>query len=408
MHPEPLSEFLAAQRLRAGPMKRHVETFASLLAERGYAMATRKEHVLVMADLGRWLDRRHLPVGALDEARIAQFLVCRRRRGRVARSHATTLGVVLEMLRSTGAARPAPREAEKDVVPVDRATRAFAQYLSQERGLSKATLVNYVPIVRRLLSQRFDDGPIKFNALRAEDITGFIVRETRTVGPGSAKLIVTALRGWLGWLHRRGDTRTNLAGAVPAVAGWRLATLPKSIATDQVELLLDRCDRGTAVGRRDFAILMLLARLGLRAGEVVAMDLDDLDWDAGEVVVRGKGGRRDRLPLPRDVGAAVAGCSTRRIFVRAKAPRRGFANSIAICSIVERALARAGLDPPHKGAHLLRHSLACTMLRRGASLAEIGDVLRHRGPDTTVIYAKVDVGALRALAPAWPGSAGDT
>jgi len=202
---------------------------------------------------------------------------------------------------------------------------------------------------------------------------------------------------------------------VPRVADWRLATLPKSITSDQVERLLEACDRRNAVGRRDYAILLMLARLGLRAGEIVAMDLEDLDWDTGELVVRGKGGRRDRLPLPRDVGAAVAAylrlgrptCSTRRVFIRMRAPLRGFANSIAICTIVERALTRAELDPPRKGAHLLRHTLACTMLRGGASLAEIGEILRHRSPDTTAIYAKVDVTALRALAPAWPRSAGD-
>jgi integrase/recombinase XerD len=228
------------------------------------------------------------------------------------------------------------------------------------------------------------------------------------------KLTVTALRAFFGWLRLRGDVATDLAACVPTVAHWRLGTLPKSLPPEDVERLLRGCDQRTATGRRDHAILLLLARLGLRAGEVVAMELEDLDWDAGEVAVRGKGGRRDRLPLPLDVGQALAAylrdgrptCATRRVFVRSSAPWRGFASSVAICSLVEAALKRVGLHPPRKGAHLLRHTLACTMLRRGASLAEIGEILRHRSADTTAIYAKVDVRALRALALAWPSARG--
>jgi site-specific recombinase XerD len=228
-------------------------------------------------------------------------------------------------------------------------------------------------------------------------------------------VIVPALRVFLRWLQQRGDTETGLRGCVPAVAAWQLATLPKALPTEHVKRLLQHCSRETAVGRRDYAMLLLLARLGLRAGELVSMELDDINWDSGDLVVRSKGGREDRLPLPRDVGAAVAAylrngrpsCSTRRLFVRARAPHRGFVSSVAICDIVKRGLKRAGLTPPRKGAHTLRHALACTMLRHGASLAEIGQILRHRSPDTTAIYAKVDLGALRALAQAWPQQAGD-
>jgi len=200
---------------------------------------------------------------------------------------------------------------------------------------------------------------------------------------------------------------------VPTVADWRLSTLPKSLAPEQVARLLKSCDQRTVTGQRDYTILLLLARLGLRAGEVVAMTLEDLDWEAGELTVRDKGGRQDRLPLPHDVGAALATylrqgrprCLTRRVFVRMAAPRRGFASSVAICGIMQRALARARLHPPRKGAHLLRHSLATQMLQRGASLPEIGEVLRHELAQTTEIYAKVDFTALRALAQPWPRGA---
>jgi integrase len=192
-----------------------------------------------------------------------------------------------------------------------------------------------------------------------------------------------------------------------------MASLPRALSSNEVERLLAHCDRHTAEGRRDWAILLLLARLGLRAGEVVGLMLDDLDWERGELCIRASGGNSDRLPIPQDVGAALAdylrclrpACSCRQVFVRMRAPHRGFASSVAICCIVRRALERAGLDPPHKGAHLLRHSVATHMLRQGASLAEIGELLRHRNQQTTMIYAKVDLDLLRPLALPWPGGA---
>jgi integrase/recombinase XerD len=245
--------------------------------------------------------------------------------------------------------------------------------------------------------------------LCADDVSEFVLHEVRT-RQKSMPVIVPALRVFLRWAHQRGKTERSLAGCVPAAATSPLATLPKSLSPDHIELLLCHCDRSIPVGRRDYSILLLLVRLGLRAGEIVAMELDDLDWERGEVVVRGKGGRQDRLPLPRDVGAALAAylrrgrpeCSTRRVFIRARAPHRGFISSVAVSDIVHRGLRRAGLAPARKGAHTLRHALACSMLRRGASLTQIGQILRHRSPDTTAIYAKIDVGSLRQLALAWP------
>ena len=225
--------------------------------------------------------------------------------------------------------------------------------------------------------------------------------------------MVGALRSFFRFLRWRGDIAIDLASSVPKVADWRLSALPKFLPADEVERLISCCPRGTVTGQRDYTLLLLLARLGLRAGEVVALTLDDIDWQAGELTVRGKGGREDRLPIPRDVGQAMAtylrqrrprGCSTRRFFIRRRAPRRGFASSVAVCTIVRRALERAGIASPRKGAHLLRHSLATEMLRKGGSFAEIGEILRHRSVDTTAIYAKVDVTALQALAQPWPSA----
>jgi site-specific recombinase XerD len=223
--------------------------------------------------------------------------------------------------------------------------------------------------------------------------------------------MATALRSFFRFLRQRGDITNDLAGAIPAMTNWRLTGLPRSLGPEQVEALLDSCDQDTALGQRDYAILLLLARLGLRSGEVVALTLDDLDWDSGTLIVHGKGERQERLPLPEDVGEAVANylrqsrphCVTRRVFIRLHAPHRGFSSSVAIDDVVRRALERTGLDPDQKGAHLLRHSLATRLLGSGASLEQIAQLLRHAHPQTTEIYAKVDLKALRALAQPWPG-----
>jgi site-specific recombinase XerD len=286
----------------------------------------------------------------------------------------------------------------------------FSQYLAQERGLSTATLVNYVPVVHRFISTSFGDEPVRLEQLRLQHVTDFVRRQAPAFSPSRVQLVVTALRSFLQFLRQRGDIELDLAAAVPTVADWRLSKVPKFLDADQVERLLQSCDQHTVIGQRDYTVLLLLARLGLRAGEVVHLCLEDLEWEAGLVRVRGKGGYSSCLPLPVEVGAALAtylrdgrpSCATRRVFIRMKAPRIGFASSVAIDSIVRRALKRADLTPTFKGAHLLRHSLATSLLRQGASMVEIGQLLRHRLPQTTEIYAKVDQTALATLTQPWP------
>jgi site-specific recombinase XerD len=239
----------------------------------------------------------------------------------------------------------------------------------------------------------------------------FILRYTETVSVKHAQLIVCSLRSFFRFLYQRGETAIDLSPSALTVANWRLSELPKFLEPEQVKRLLQSCNQDTLIGRRDYVILLLLARLGLRAGDVVHMTLDDIDWEAGELIVRGKSHRQDRLPLPQDVGEALVRylshgrprCSSRRVFIRIKAPHKGFSSSVAICNIVRRALLRVNLNPAFKGSHLMRHSLATQMLRGGASLGEIGKLLRHQRLNTTQIYAKVDLKALRALAQPWPG-----
>lgn len=306
-------------------------------------------------------------------------------------------------------------EVETDETPLASLEGHYKRYLRTDRGLATATVINYLPYVRRFLVERFGDGELQLLELGPSDISSFILRHASSMSPGGAKLMVTALRSLFRFLLQSGAIEVDLAASVPTVANWQLSTVPKFLTPEEIQAVLDACNQDKPVGRRDHAILLLLARLGLRAGEVVALSLDDIDWRAGEMTVTGKGLLYDRMPLPADVGQALASylsqdrpaCSSRRLFVRMRAPHRGFGHASTVSTIVRRAVKRAGLHPPVMGAHLLRHSLATGMLRQGASLAEIGQVLRHRALNTTEIYAKVDFDGLRSVAQAWPESWGE-
>jgi site-specific recombinase XerD len=287
----------------------------------------------------------------------------------------------------------------------------FQNYLRQERGLAEATITKYTPIVRAFLAATLPCGIPDFQQISADDIARFVQRQAERITTKDAPTVVTALRSFLRHLLHRGAIDTDLAACVPTIATWSQSKVPKFLPAEQIQRVLDSCDRDTASGKRNYCILLLLARLGLRAGEVVALTLDDIDWEAGAITLRGKGKRVAQMPLPVEVGAAIAdylrrarpACSSRSVFIREKAPLVGFANSIAICSLVDRALKKARVEPAYRGSHLFRHSLATTMLKHGASLPEIGDLLRHRRPDTTGIYAKVDLVSLRSIALPWPG-----
>jgi site-specific recombinase XerD len=398
-----------ARVLLAGPLGKQVGGFVEALSSSGYEPATIGAKVLVLARLSRWMERRKLGVRDLDEDRAREFLRCRRRRYRACRGEQASLVQLLRYLRTAGELPPAVAVVTRGMAAV--IEDQYSAYLREERGLARATLINYLPLVQRFLANRFGKEPVQPGQLRAADVTQFVLQSARAMSPCRAKLLVTALRSFLRFLFMRGETATDLTPAVPTVADWRLAKLPKFIPAIEVRRLLGACNRHTATGRRDYAVLLLLARLGLRASEVVQMTLDDIDWDAGELIVHGKGKRHDRLPLPDDIGKALAEylrhdrrrCTSRRVFLCTRAPLRGFAGPVAVCTIVRRAIDRAGLQTPTKGAHLLRHSLATDLLRRGASLDEIGELLRHRSHDTTVLYAKVDLGRLSEVAQPWLG-----
>lgn len=398
-------------RMREGPLGAYVDALAQQLSDEGYAKASARYALQLVADLGRWLRRRRIIAPQLTPEHLGRYLEYRSRHRHGRSGDAAILRRLFGLLLDKGiVAQSAPIEK----TPAEQLEEQFRLYLERERRLAPATVFHYLVFARRFLAQCFADQELRLDGLRAPDVVGFVQREAaRLHHPKRSKLMTTALRSLLQYAHYRGLIGIDLRSSVPTVASWSMASLPRALSWAEVQRLLAQCERHTPVGRRNWAILLLLARLGLRAGEVVGLVFEDLDWEAGELCIRAHGGNSDRLPIPQDVGAALAdyldhsrpACSSRRVFVRVRAPYRGFASSVAICSIVRRALERAGLDPPHKGAHLLRHSVATQMLRQGASLAEIGELLRHRSPQTTMIYAKVDLDLLRPLALPWPGGA---
>jgi site-specific recombinase XerD len=323
---------------------------------------------------------------------------------------AAALRHVIDFLRREGVI-PCEKASARRLTPAEHCVEAYEQYLRETRGLAEATIINYVPFIQDFLDNCFGDGALTLSRLCSGNVVGFVQRQVPRLHLKRAKLMTTALRSFLRYVRYRGDITLDLAAAVPVVANWSMTSIPRAIAADQVDQLLVSIDRGTATGRRDYAILLLLARLGLRSGEVVSLELDDIDWNAGQLSVHGKTGQRSALPLPAEVGKAIAAylrrgrpnSTSRRVFLRAKAPICGFRGPCGVGCIVRHSLQRAGINAPTMGAHQFRHGLATEMLRQGASLGEIGELLGHRHPQSTKIYTKVDLKALRALALPWPG-----
>jgi integrase/recombinase XerD len=379
--------------------------FTASLIEQGYAGETVRLKVKLVTDFGEWLKRDRFAIADLDERRVQVFLKHRRR---VHRGNLKTLQQFLAHLRRQNVV-PA-RNLPCDRSPLAHILNRYETHLRTERGLVAHTILEYQSFVRKFLLERFHGRPLLLKALKASDISDFILRQAHGMDVRRAQLMTTAFRSFFRFLFQRGELQADLAASVPTVANWRLSTVPKYLVPKEAKRVLKACNRRTAVGRRDYAILLLLARLGLRAGEVVALQLEDVNWRAGEILVRGKGLLHDRMPLPSNVGQALVSylrrdrprCQTRRVFVCRKAPRRGSANPSTLSTIVRRALTRADLHPPLKGAHLLRHSLATSMLRSGAKMGEIAEILRHQALNTTEIYAKVDFEGLRSLAHPWP------
>ena len=392
-----------------GPLVPYVDAFTGLLSTQGYAQTSVHLYTRLVADFSGWLKQKNVTKEEITLEHTERYLRYRACHRRPRTGEVAALRRLLHLLHEEGVIALA--SAPSDATPVQLLLDEYALYLRQERALAPPTLVNYLRFIRCFLTERFGRGRPRLSLLRAADVVLFVQHQVARLSPKVAKLVTTALRSFLQYARYRDHITTDLAAAVPTVANWSMALIPRSIEPDHVQRVLAQCNRQSAVGCRDYAILLLLARLGLRAGEVAFLKLEDIDWESGCLNVRGKGGYRSALPLPVEVGEAIAtylqtgrpASTSRFMFLRAKAPMQGFKSQIAVLSVVRHALARAGINSPRKGAHQFRHALACEMLRQGASLPEIGQILRHRSPQTTAIYAKVDLASLRTLALPWPG-----
>jgi integrase/recombinase XerD len=397
-----------AMRVRVGgPLGPYADGFRRTLAERGYAPSSVAGQLQLMAHLSGWLVDRGLDSRDLVSPVVGEFLQARRGAGY--RQWLSMRGVapLLDYLRGVGVAptRPSVVAAGAAEVRLD----AYEAYLVTERGLAASTVRNYLHVARQFLSGRWVSRPPDLNRLTAVEVREYVLAGCRS-GGGSVTLLVVGMRALLRYLYLAGVTPTALAGAVPAAASWPAGSLPGPIDGGQAARLLNSCDRGTAVGRRDFAALTLQLRLGLRVGEIAALELSDIDWRHGEILVRGKGNRVERLPLPADVGEAVADwlrhgrtrCTCTRVFTTVAAPT-GALTGKAVSAIVKRAARRA--DLPTVTAHRLRHTAATDLLRAGAELTEVGQVLRHASVLSTATYARVDHAALCAVVRPWPAGA---
>jgi site-specific recombinase XerD len=400
-------------RLQVGPLGPHLASYAKQLKDQRYGRAAALERIRLIADFSGWCDQHGIRAREVSAQHTEQFLHDRMDLGYRRRGFETSaLAHLLMQLghRAITVESPAPPV----LTPAARIQAEFDRYLQQQRGLMLSTRRGYLWFVSRFLTERFGTDAVKLSALTADNVTTFVRQQAARFQPATSQAMTTALRIFFRFARQRGDLTADLAAAVPSVAHWSLAAIPQALTSDQVARVLASCDTQTAIGRRDLAILLLLARYGLRGGEVAALTLDDIDWAAGRLTIHGKGRRLSQLPLLHDVGTALAtylqqdrptGTTCRHVFMRMPAPAGAFKAQGAVGDVVRRALKRAGIAAVHKGSHVLRHSVATQMLRRGASLAEIGELLRHRNPRTTTIYAKVDLTALRTVAAAWPGGA---
>jgi integrase/recombinase XerD len=393
------------ERVRSGPLGSYIQQLVNNLRQQGYRRGNSRWRVRIAHRFAHWIAESRIAVENLTPTQIDRFV---ERYCKIKQGDAKTLRMFFDILVENGVVsrmpEPAPTEAQRLV-------DEFATYLQRQRALSPRTIESYRQLSRSFLDFQFRGKPISIAALRAQDVIALVQHEARRKCAGSAKNTTVALRSYLRFAHYSGILEHDFSAAVPTVADWALASIPRGLTEDEVRRVLESCNRQTSVGRRDYAVLLLLARLGLRASEVATLTLDDIRWDTGTILVHGKGGKPRKLPLLADVGKAIAiylkqdrpTVPSRRVFLRVPAPHTELRYSSAICLVVQNALLRASLQTHSKGAHQFRHALATEMLKRGASLTDIGEVLRHEKPKTTFIYAKVDFASLRPIALPWPG-----
>ena len=384
----------------------HVQDFFALLPTMGYAPTTQRGKRWLVVRFVRWGRAQRLAIANLDEARVGTFL--ERRSGKPCKMERATLQQFLDHLRAVGVV---PLRSASEPSAAEVLLRRYSKHLRGDRGLRGRSIEVYAPFARTFVEAH--GLPKNIASLNALTVRAYLLKRSKNRSSSFVKLLAASLRSFLRFLFFDCETQVDISKAVPPIRRWRLAAVPPFLTPEEVERVLAATDRSTASGCRAHAMLLLLARLGLRAGEVAALEFDDIRWDVGEIVVRGKGRHHDHLPLLDDVGAALAlylrearsPSSSRRVFLRRCAPHVGLSGPTAVCLVARNAIRGAGLLPGGRiGAHVFRHSLATRMIRSGASLAEIAQVLRHRSIDATQLYAKVEFEALGGVALPWPST----
>jgi len=399
------------RRLHEGPLGTHIDLYAARLQDDGHCLQSAWRCLRVVSDFSHWLERKGIGLAELNEQIVQDYQRFRVRYRCPFLSDQPALIRLLGLLRSVNAI---PAQPPAVLSACDQILSDFRQHLRRERGLAHVSIIRGEPVVRQFLKEACRSRPCHLVKLTRTDILAFVERHVRDHSPRSAQLMCSALRSFIRYLQYKGTIDADLTSAIPSIRRWKLTSLPTYLSSAQVEKVLRACDRRTATGRRDHAILVILSRLGLRANEIATLTLDDVDWEVGALTIQAKGRKRTQVPLLPAVGNAIAEylrrgrppSSCRRLFLRTTAPHVGFASSAAISMIAKEALKRADIDGiAHKGAHVFRHTIATELLRARASLTEIGHVLHHQDPNTTAIYAKVDLQNLRTVGLPWPGGA---
>jgi site-specific recombinase XerD len=392
-----------------GPLVPYLDSFATRLDEQGFKRHLIGRQIRPVAYFSIWLLVNCVTVESLTEEHVSSFFKEFSLKRAVKSGEMAAVRRFMDFLLQLEMVRKST--ACEKLTPIQQAVKTYAHYLREERELSEKSIIKYSPVIERFLFEGFGNEPLVFASLCAQDVIGFIKREALRQSSSVAKSSTTALRSFLCYLRYRGDIYSDLAAAVPKVPNWSMSGIPRAIAPEHIQAVLAHCPRDTSIGKRDYAILMLLVHLGLRASEIVSLTLDSIKWESGSISVAGKGNKLGCLPLPSEVGEAIVdylqdgrpASHDRALFLRGIAPIKGLGGEVTIGTIVNTALTRANIATLHRGAHQFRHALAVKLLQQGATLNEIGSLLRHQHPKTTGIYAKVDFTSLRQLSLPWPG-----
>jgi integrase/recombinase XerD len=402
-----LQEVGSLKQKPIGPLVNYLEPFANRLVEQGYCRRCIGPKIRVIAKFSKRLHVKRISACDVTQEHVQQFFQGTNKKVASKRGEIAVLNQLIIFLQHLGISQQIDHPVKR--TPIQRVIDSFGFYLLVDKGLSQKTLVQYAPTIEHFLADCFGKETVRLSALSGKNIIDFIQHQATYLSTARMKVTTTALRSFLRYAVYHGNIDAGLIEAVPTVVSWSMTGIPKAISPEHIQAVLAHCHRDTPIGRRDYAILMILAHLGLRSGEIVSLTLDSIDWEGGSITVSGKCGQRTCLPLPTAVGEALVdylqhgrpSCNDRALFLRTIAPIRGLGAQQTIATIVNAAMIRAGIETPSRGAHQFRHAVATNMLRQGASLIEIGSLLRHKHPKTTNIYAKVDLKALRALGMPW-------